>query len=475
LLYISYNAFGSLVVLCCAVWLVDALYLITLFCVGENGEALGWWYRRRLNGYYKTSRGYTPISTLADNDDGDEDGNDNHNSGDQNEDDDMAQEREKAKYLSENRREAKQRLVLILVFYAIWTGLSVYSAYDRKLVKLTIPIPKLPAACDGYKLAMASDLHLGSMSGAKEASFMVQKMNALKPDGIALVGDIGDQPVNDAMKQKLAPLANLRAKDGVFYTFGNHENKHHVEDYRQIFRHESPLKDNIVLLENEHTILTRGGSAGCSIVLLGMADWSGFGTVRKRREGQVEPNLTEALHHTPGPDGASIYVEEAPSGADMAMIMMQHQPKNMTGAADFGVGLQISGHTHGGQLWPQHFVLFIYDAISGLWEYDVGKRYGPSYLFVSEGIVGYGPRVRFLSKTDYALLTLRSPAFFKAEGLKADTRITMATYAMYFAWVVFPISLLACMVPCCCWVKNGCKTNQPSLRRSGGGEDTQLV
>lgn len=137
LLYISYNAFGSLVVLCCAVWLVDALYLITLFCVGENGEALGWWYRRRLNGYYKTSRGYTPISTLADNDDCDEDGNDNHNSGAQNEDDDMAQEREKAKYLSENRREAKQRLVLILVFYAIWTGLSVceFRQIQNNLVK----------------------------------------------------------------------------------------------------------------------------------------------------------------------------------------------------------------------------------------------------------------------------------------------------------------------------------------------------
>ena len=76
---------------------------------------------------------------------------------------------------------------------------------------------------------MASDLHVGSMSGVNEARFMVQKINALKPDGIALVGDIGDQTVNEALKQKLAPLADLKAKDGVFYTFGNHENKRHIE------------------------------------------------------------------------------------------------------------------------------------------------------------------------------------------------------------------------------------------------------
>lgn len=247
-----------------------------------------------------------------------------------------------------------------------------------------------------------------------------------------------------------------------------------LTDYRQLFRHESPFKDNIVLLENEHTILSKGGSDGCEIVLLGMADWSGFGTLRKRREGQVEPNLTQALHTMPGPDGTSIHVEEAPSAKDMPMIMMQHQPKNMTGAAEAGIGLQLSGHTHGGQLWPQHFVLFIYDAISGLWEYDVGKRYGPSFLFVSEGIVGFGPRLRFLSKTDYALLTLRSPAFMKAQGKEPDTHITIATKAMYAAWVLVPFSLLVCMVPCCCWAKNGCKTYQPMLGRSPR-EGTHLV
>jgi hypothetical protein len=126
LLFLSFQAYGSLVVLICAVWFVDALYLISLFCVGDSGEAIGWWYRRRLNGYYKTNKGYTRISSggysnVANEDDSDD--NDNLEADDEN-DDIMEQEREKGKYLTENRREARQRLVLVVIFYAVWTGLS---------------------------------------------------------------------------------------------------------------------------------------------------------------------------------------------------------------------------------------------------------------------------------------------------------------------------------------------------------------
>jgi predicted MPP superfamily phosphohydrolase len=76
---------------------------------------------------------------------------------------------------------------------------------------------------------MASDLHAGSMSGEKDTEWMVQHLNALNPDAVALVGDIGDQTVNDVLRQKLAPLTKLEAPDGVFYSFGNHENKNHIE------------------------------------------------------------------------------------------------------------------------------------------------------------------------------------------------------------------------------------------------------
>eukprot|EP00980_Cylindrotheca_fusiformis_P029760 scaffold23822_cov250-Cylindrotheca_fusiformis.AAC.1 len=100
----------------------------------------------------------------------------------------------------------------------------------------------------------------------------------------------------------------------------------------------------------------------------------------------------------------------------------------MKNAAKDGVGLQLSGHTHGGQTWPQHILLAGFDAISGLHEYDVGSKDGPSYLWVSEGVVGWGPRLRFLCKTDLAVLTLRNPEAMAAEGLTPDTHVTVSTF-----------------------------------------------
>lgn len=157
LLYFSYQAFGSLVVLICAVWLVDGLHLISLFCVGDSGEATGWWYLRRLNGYYKTNKGYTRISSGGSHSNvPGEDNSDGGNLEADDDDDDMEQEREKAKYLNENRREAKQRLVLVIVFYAVWTGLSACTlrmiqylpfrnmCNDHSLIIVCFPLKTLP-------------------------------------------------------------------------------------------------------------------------------------------------------------------------------------------------------------------------------------------------------------------------------------------------------------------------------------------
>jgi hypothetical protein len=206
-----------------------------------------------------------------------------------------------------------------------------------------------------------------------------------------------------------------------------------------------------------------------------MADWSGQ---RRRHEGQVAPAFSQALRSTPGPNGTTIQSDDPPSSS-LPMIMMQHQPANMTEAAKEGVGLHLSGHTHGGQLWPQHLFLGGYDAISGLHAFDVGSSDGPSYLFVSEGVVGWGPRLRFLSKTDIALLTLRSPDAMTAEGFVPDTHLTVATFAMYLAFVFVPVSLLACLVPTLCWAryriqvrrKRGDDVDEASTGTSSKNED----
>jgi len=191
---------------------------------------------------------------------------------------------------------------------------------------------------------------------------------------------------------------------------------------------------------------------------VGMADWSGYkGTHGSKHKGQIAPDFDKALRTMPGGNNGTSQEDAPIPSSHLPMIMMQHQPKGMIDAAKAGVGLQLSGHTHGGQLWPQHMFLMQYDSISGLKEFDVGSPEGPSYLFVSEGIVGWGPRLRFLSKCDLALLTLRSPEAMKAEGLEPDTHMTLATGAMYFAAVVGPVSVFACMVPLFCWIKQFCR------------------
>jgi len=442
---------------------VDALCLIYLFVVadkmlGHKGAAQDWWYRNKMASMDKEEGRQSTVVASGD-------------SERQNEEFKDPTDGEKSKQLDRRRAGAKMRLVLIVVLYGWWTVWSYFAAYDPKILEVNIPVPKLPAECDGYRLAMAADLHVGSMAGLTDVLWMVDHLNALNPDAVALVGDIGDSPMSDIVRKKMAPLADLKALDGVYMSFGNHENLNGVEDYRKLLREESPFAENMVLLENQHVVLNKGNTDGCSIALIGTADWSGKGGLGNIREGQVAPDFEKALRSKAGLNGTSIENDE-PISSDLPMILLQHQPMGMKQAARDGVGLQLSGHTHGGQIWPQHINLLGYDGISGLAEFDVGSEHGPSYIFVSEGVVGWGPRLRFLSQTDIALLTLRRPETMKAEGLEPDLSQSVATAAMYFAVVILPISLVLCLVPVCCWARKW-RHDRMSDTESKEGEDLE--
>lgn len=430
---LTYNGFGSLLILICSIWAIDALYLAYLFVVadkmqGRKGAAQDWWYRGNALASDKTdNKSHTAAIQTGDSED----------SGNANDTPDKE---------AESRKSARARLAIILGLYIWWTTWSYISGHNPNTLELNIPIPKLPPQCDGYRLAVATDLHVGSMAGINEAKWMVEKLNALEPDAIALVGDIGDQPVNNVIYDKMLPLASLRATDGVYMTFGNHENMNGIAGFRKLLREDDTFAQSLTVLENEHAILTKGNQDGCSIALIGMADWSGKAGMYSDA---VAPDYEKAIRSQHGPNGSTIEVDE-PVSSDLPMIMLQHQPHGMKQAAKDGVGLQLSGHTHGGQIFPQHVTLLGYDGIAGLAEFDVGSKHGPSYLFVSEGVVGWGPRLRFLSQTDIALLTLRTPEAMKAEGLEPDLTVSVATAAMYFAIFILPISAVMCMVPFFC-------------------------
>lgn len=184
---------------------------------------------------------------------------------------------------------------------------------------IAVTIPDLPAAFDGYRLIQLTDLHISRLFPQGWARAVVDRTNAAGADLIVVTGDFIDGSV--AMRRDdVAPLAGLRAPDGVYAIPGNHE---YFFDYGGWMRHLSGL--GFRMLPNAHRVLTRGDAA---IVLAGVTD------ISARAHGEAGPDLGAALARSPA----------AP------VILLDHQPRLARAAAARGVALQLSGHTHGGMI-----------------------------------------------------------------------------------------------------------------------------
>ncbi|WP_249212435.1 metallophosphoesterase [Acetobacter persici] len=185
---------------------------------------------------------------------------------------------------------------------------------------MTVTIPGLPPAFEGYRLLQLSDLHISRLFSTRWTQAVVTRANAAGANLIVVTGDFIDGSV--AMRRAdIAPLKNLHAPDGVFAIPGNHE---YFFDYNDWINHLSGLGMSMLL--NAHTVLTRNGD---SVVLAGVTDLSA------PAHGQTGPDLDAALAGRP---------VHAP------VVLMDHQPRMAQNAAGQGVALQLSGHTHGGML-----------------------------------------------------------------------------------------------------------------------------
>nr|WP_276592161.1 metallophosphoesterase [Sphingomonas sp. GC_Shp_4] len=181
-----------------------------------------------------------------------------------------------------------------------------------------VAIPGLAPAFDGYRLLQLTDLHISRLFPARWARAVVDRADASDADLIVITGDFIDGSV--AMRRAdVAPLADLRAPDGVVAIPGNHE---YFFDYAAWMRHLGGL--GIRMLPNAHAVIKRGTD---ELVIAGVTDLSA------RSAGEAGPDLAAAL-------------DSAPPGA--AIVLLDHQPRNAPAAAARGVGLQLSGHTHGG-------------------------------------------------------------------------------------------------------------------------------
>ncbi|MEU1122097.1 metallophosphoesterase [Streptomyces sp. NPDC005899] len=234
--------------------------------------------------------------------------------------------------------------------------------------RITVPLAKLPRSVHGYRIAVVSDIHLGPILGRAHTQRIVDTINATQPDLVAIVGDLVDGSVAD-LGNATDPLAQLRARHGSYFVTGNHEYYSGVEQWVQRVRELGvhPLRN------------ARAEIPGFD--LAGVNDISGE-------------------DHADAPDYARALGDR---DTTRAAVLMAHQPVMIDQAVEHGVDLQLSGHTHGGQLWPGNLIARLDNpTVAGL------ERYGDTQLYVTRGAGAWGPPVRVGAPSDITVVELAS-------------------------------------------------------------------
>ena len=244
-----------------------------------------------------------------------------------------------------------------------------------RVVHVDVPIRDLPVALDGFVIVQISDIHVGPTIKNGYVAAIVDAVNELDADVVAVTGDLVDGSVDD-LGAHVAPLARLRARHGVYFVTGNHE---YYSGARAWVAELERLGLNVLI--NEHTVIDRNGAA---LVLAGVADYGAH---------HFEPT------HRSDPHAA---LAGAPASAG-ARVLLAHQPRSAVAAAAAGFDLQLSGHTHGGQFWPwNHFVRFQQPFTAGL------ERLERLWVYTSRGTGYWGPPKRFGAPSEITRIRLVS-------------------------------------------------------------------
>lgn len=255
---------------------------------------------------------------------------------------------------------------------AVALGTVGYGTYGvlrgPRVKRITVPLAKLPRSAHGFRIAVVSDIHLGPILGRAHTTRIVDTINATSPDLVAVVGDLVDGSVAD-LGPAAEPLSRLRAPFGQFFVTGNHEYfsgaDAWVDHVRELGLHP---------LQNER-------------VEIAGFDLAGVNDVAGESEGE-------------GPDFGKALGDR---DRTRASVLLAHQPVVIDDAVEHGVDLQLSGHTHGGQLWPGNFVAELANpTVAGL------ERYGDTQLYVSRGAGAWGPPVRVGAPSDITVVQLAS-------------------------------------------------------------------
>ncbi|MBC7303780.1 MAG: metallophosphoesterase [Nocardia sp.] len=256
---------------------------------------------------------------------------------------------------------------------AVLIGWGVYEARRVPRVRtVDVAIRDLAESLDGLRVVVVTDTHFAALNRRRWSERVVEVVNAQRPDIACHAGDLADGSVAKRQTQ-VDPLGKVEAPLGRFYITGNHEYFGDAQgwiDYMASIGWQP--------LHNQHSVLTRDGDR---LVIAGIDDPTGVGLAGHG------PDLPAAL---------------AGVDPELPVVLLAHQPKQIADSAAAGVALQISGHTHGGQIWPFHYLVRLdQPVVAGL-----SRHANNTQLYTSRGTGFWGPQLRVFAPSEITVLVL---------------------------------------------------------------------
>jgi hypothetical protein len=247
-----------------------------------------------------------------------------------------------------------------------------WNAATPRLKPIEIRIAKWFNGGQPLKVVVASDIHLGTIIGRKRLDRIVETINGLNPDLVLFPGDIVDEDLGPVIRENLGEsLRSIKSRDGVFAVTGNHE---YIGGADAACRY---LEEHSITILRDATVSLPSG-----LQLVGRED-----RARRQFTGMLRKSLQELM-----------------LGVDTTrpVILLDHQPFGLDEAVRAGVDLQLSGHTHHGQIWPFNYITKAIYELS--WGY---LRVGTTHIYVSSGVGTWGPPIRLGNSPEIVMITLR--------------------------------------------------------------------
>ena len=265
-------------------------------------------------------------------------------------------------------RKKKLLTIITIVLIICLSCFCLFNAQVIQIKEIHIPIENLPPELNGFSIVQLSDLHLDALKSLKWFHSIMEKVNNLNPDLVIITGDLLDARC-DGLDKFSEPLRQLQPPHGIMAVTGNHEYYTGINKFLAFAK-----KSNIIVLRNSSKTIAN------AIQFVGINDNTG------KSFSEEGSNLISAMKNC---------------NLSKPIILLSHQPKYFKKASEMGVDLQLSGHTHAGQIPPMDLIVHL------LYEYPYGLyKYNSSYIYTSCGTSTWGPPMRLFSRSEIVKIIL---------------------------------------------------------------------